>query len=82
MKVENRMVIDSEWEWPENEEAVEASTQKEEGYHEIGTGVFVPDEDAYKYALERCVNGTEEEQKEFREMLVEWYFSGNWIREG
>ncbi len=52
------------------------------GYIGIGpeSGTFVADEDAYRYAMERCQSGTEEEGKEFREMLVEWYFSGNWIR--
>lgn len=34
---------------------------------------------AYDYALERCLKGTEDDQREFREMLVEWFYSGNWI---
>jgi hypothetical protein len=53
------------------------------GYLGIGPeeGAFVPGEKAYGYALERCLSGTEEEQEEFREMLVEWYYSGNWIKE-
>ena len=42
-------------------------------------GKTVPEEEAYDYALDRCLNG--EEHEEFREMLVEWYFSGNWIKE-
>ena len=50
------------------------------GYQEIGTNVFVADEDAYEYALDRCMNGTEEEQEEFKQMIVEWFFSGNWVR--
>lgn len=36
---------------------------------------------AYDYALERCLKGTEEDREEFREMLVEWFYSGNWIEE-
>ena len=44
-------------------------------------GVFVSDEDAYAYAFERCTNGTEKEIKEFQEMLVEWFFSGDWVRQ-
>ena len=80
-RVENRMVVDSEWAWLESEDVEEASAQNEKGYHEIGTNVFVPDEDAYEYAFDRCMNGTEEEQNEFKEMLVEWFYSGNWIRE-
>ena len=52
------------------------------GYIGVGpeNGVFVADADVYAYAMGRCLHGTEEEVKEFREMLVEWYYSGNWIR--
>lgn len=41
----------------------------------------VEPEQAYAYALERCLGGTEEDQREFKEMLVEWFYSGNWIEE-
>lgn len=53
------------------------------GYLGIGSeeGVFVAGEKAYEYALGRCMQGTPEEQKEFREMLVEWFYSGNWVKE-
>ena len=44
-------------------------------------GITVEEDQAYQYALERCLNGTIEEQLEFGEMLVEWYFSGNWVKE-
>lgn len=56
------------------------------GYKEMGTGVFVPEEDAFDYAIEHCaivpfmVQGIEWTQ-EFMEMLVEWFYSGNWIKE-
>lgn len=53
---------------------------KETGYEEMGTGTFVSEERAYEYALERCLRGTEEDRREFKEMLVEWFYSGNWIR--
>ena len=43
-------------------------------------GKRVDDEDAYEYALDRCLNGSDQDKKEFREMLIEWYFSGDWIR--
>lgn len=50
----------------------------------IGIGperdTVVESEQAYQYALERCLAGTLKEQKEFREMLVDWYYSGNWIK--
>lgn len=54
----------------------------EAGYIGIGSeeGTFVPTEDAYAYALEKCLSGTMDETKEFREMLMEWYYSGNWIK--
>lgn len=44
------------------------------GYEELGTGLFVPAEDAYKFALER-ISMSEEEQREF----VEWFYSGNFV---
>ncbi|MDO4326291.1 MAG: hypothetical protein Q4E24_09725 [bacterium] len=44
-------------------------------------GNVVEDEDAYDYALERCLHGTEAEQQEFKDMLVEWYYSGDWLKE-
>lgn len=56
------------------------------GYKEMGTGVFVPEEDAFDYAIERCtlvpftVQGIEWTE-EFKQMLVEWFYSGNWIKE-
>ena len=77
--LENRMVVDSEWGWQQNEEVEKVLSQR--GYHELGTNVFVPEDEAYEYAFDRCMNGTEEEQKEFKEMLVEWFYSGNWVRE-
>ena len=43
-------------------------------------GTIVNDEDAYAYALERCLSGTEEDKQDFKEMLVEWFYSGNWAR--
>lgn len=77
-RIENRMVVDSEWpQFPEDVKEI----LKEKGYIELGTENFVPEAEAYEYALYRCLHGHEEEQKEFKEMLVEWFFSGNWIKE-
>lgn len=52
-------------------------------YVGIGTekGNIVPEEDAYDYALDRCLHGSEEDQEDFKEMLVEWFYSGNFIKE-
>ena len=57
------------------------------GYLEIGTDNFVSEEDAFDYALEQCLKVVPgfihriEWTEEFREMLVEWFYSGNWIKE-
>lgn len=45
-------------------------------------GTIVEEEQAFDYALERCLEGTLEDQKAFREELVEWYYAGNWIKRG
>lgn len=47
----------------------------------IEEGKVVEENQAYSYALDRCLNGTVEDQQEFHEMLVEWFYSGNWIKE-
>lgn len=51
------------------------------GYMGVGPeqGVYVKADEAYSYALDRCLNGSEKE--EFKEMLVEWFYSGNWVPE-
>ena len=43
-------------------------------------GKIVREEDAVCYALERCLLGTIEDQEEFQSALIEWFYSGNWIR--
>lgn len=48
----------------------------EKGYQHIHTDEFVTEEDAYLYAFEKCMG---EDHEKFKEMLVEWYFSGNWV---
>lgn len=50
------------------------------GYAEIGSDIFVPEESAYDYAMER-ISQDEDLKREFREMLVEWFYSGNWVKE-
>lgn len=59
---------------------------------EMGKRVY--EEDAFSYACERCLKGTFEEQEtflelarhcedmeDFEENLVEWFYSGNWVKE-
>ena len=81
--IENRMVVDSEWR--RIGPAEEDEKLNGPGYEEIGTGIFVPEEDAFNYALERCFEVVPEGvhsfswTQEFKEMLVEWFYSGNWI---
>lgn len=73
-RIENKMVV--EWWWNDTPPEVREKLNKE-GYKEMGTGIFVPKEDAYEYALER-VSQDKDLQKEF----VEWFYSSNWIEEG
>lgn len=82
--IENRMVVDSEW--PEHpKEAPEKLNGP--GYREMFTGVFVTEEDAFDYAMDRCVLFVPEGfrkiewTQEFRKMLMEWFFSDSWIWE-
>lgn len=75
--IENRMVVD--WQWPETPSEVKEKLNRA-GYKEIGTGIFVPEEDAYDYAMER-ISQDEDLRKEFKEAVVEWFYSGNWIKE-
>lgn len=55
------------------------------GFRRFGDGAFVPKEDAFSYAIEQCVNiipagfHNIEWTKEFKDMLVEWFYSDNWI---
>lgn len=52
------------------------------GYVSMGReNIRVSEEDAFEYALGRCLNGTDEEKEEFKKELVEWFFSGNWVKE-
>ena len=80
-QIENSMVVDSLWEELEKASEVE-EVLKQKGYHEMGTNVFVPEDEAFDYALDRCLRGSELDQIEFRHMLVEWFYSDdNWIKE-
>ncbi len=78
-ELENHMVMDSAWSFLEISPEVEEKLNGP-GYEEIRTGVFVSEEDAYEYALER-VSQDEDLKQEFREMVVEWFYSVNWIKE-
>lgn len=52
------------------------------GWTNITDGTFVPDESAFDYAIDHCTNFVPagfhkiEWTDEFREMLVEWFYSG------
>ncbi|MDE5909828.1 MAG: hypothetical protein K2H52_13955 [Lachnospiraceae bacterium] len=72
--IENRMVVDSEWDWNAPVEVKEKL--RGTGYKEIGTGIFVPDEDAYDYALERI-----SQDGDMKQEFVKWFYSGDWVKE-
>lgn len=76
-QIENRLLVDSEW---PVENCIENVLQ-EKGWHNYQTNEFVSEKEAYEYALDEVLHGDAATQKEFREMLVEWFFSGNWVKE-
>ena len=85
---ENRMAIGSEWKTIDPPEASESRADAPgPWYREIGTGEFVPKKDAFDYAIENCMEMAPnwlhriEWTEEFRKMLVEWFYSGDWIEE-
>ena len=57
----------------------------EPGWEGIGsnTGQWVAQKEGFSFACQRCGvvewNSQAEEAEEFKEMLTEWYFSGDWI---
>lgn len=74
MEIKNRMIVDGEWTRNMSEKTREKLNK--EGYKEMKTEIFVPEEDAFDYALER-ISLDEDLKQEF----VEWFYSGNWIKE-
>ena len=44
-------------------------------------GTAIEETEAFPYALERCLHGSTADKQEFEEMLVEWFYSGNWVKE-
>lgn len=47
------------------------------GWEALDSDIFVSEEDAFDYALERVKQGSPEEKKEF----IMWFYSGGWIKE-
>lgn len=87
-RIENSMVVDSFWKNQEDKEDLEIKRKLNgPGWTEFKTGIFVPEEDAFNYALERCLEVVPnfvhrmKWTPEFKEMLVEWFYSGNWVKE-
>jgi len=86
--IENAMVVDWWWEFVETGSEYAKEKLKSPGYTEMGTGVFVPEEDAFDYAIEHCVKHVPhglhdiEWTQEFKDMLVDWFFAENWIWSG
>lgn len=61
------------------------SKGKLKGWRGIGpnAGQYIAAEDGFSYVRDRVgitlFDHTAPEASEFKEMLIEWYFSGNWI---
>ena len=79
--IENSMVVDG-W-WNEVEYGIkrgacpepEPEEPKDSGWVEMGTGLFIPEKEAFDYAIRKLQDGTEEEKQEF----VCYFYSGNYI---
>ena len=47
-------------------------------------GVIIPVEDALEYAMERCKSNEDDRkefEQEFGQEIVEWFYSGNFVKE-
>lgn len=77
-QLENHMVVDREWE--QNTPLEVSEKLRGVGYTELGTGIFVPEDDAYEYAMER-ISLDEDLKQEFKVIFMEWFYSGNWVKE-
>ena len=61
------------------------SKGKLKGWRGIGpnAGQYIPVEDGFSHICEQVgidrFDETALEAEEFKEMLIEWYFSGNWL---
>lgn len=57
------------------------------GWKNITDGTFVPEKSAFDYAIDHCTNFVPSEfhkiewTQEFKEMLVEWFYYGDWVKE-
>lgn len=67
-------MADSEWARRELKEIEKKMNGP--GYTEIDLGIFVPEEDAFDYALERVSRN-----EDLKKMFVDWFYSGNWVFE-
>lgn len=74
--IENAMVVDWWWELLEKEPMYVKEKSNGAGYTEIGTGIFVSEEDAFNYALERL-----SQDEDLKQEFVGWFYSGSWIKE-
>lgn len=72
--IENRMVVDSEW--PDYGEVEELEEIQEPGYTNLRTLKFVSEEESFDYALNDVMNN-----EDARQEFMEWYYSGNWVKE-
>lgn len=61
---------------PEEEHGLVIEALRGPGRESTDSNIFVPEENAYSYALERI-----SQDDELRQEFVEWFYSGNWIKE-
>lgn len=73
--IENRMVIDSEWEINKSLNEIKEKLMGP-GYRESATGVFVPEEDAYDFAIQAIY-----QNEDLKKELVYWFYFNDWVKE-
>ena len=71
--LENRMVIDSEWEPLERRNSEQEEEKTDDCYLKYKGMTFDTEEEAFAYAVSECVYG--DTRDEFKDALLEWFFS-------
>lgn len=84
-QIENRMLRESMMECRKDDDMVKLNGP---GWRSFVDDTFVPEEDAFDYAIDHCTNFVPplfhkiDWKEEFKEMLVEWFYSsGEWAKE-
>lgn len=73
--IEIRMVCDSWWGEAGYRESARGALRGP-GYLNRDTGIFVPEEDVFDYAMEVLP-----QDSDLKREFLDWFYSGNWVKE-